>query len=744
MCGNEFAGRLYDCPEPGGRQNPACLPYEGDYILKSIGIRSDWVLRPILALVGLLFAVYIGAGLVFWINSREVQASHARSWKDQKYVSYYQPVRVMSMGGRTVSVNLRNLGIDVQRRSWQMKWKQSSTIVRPLSVSFRPGVLNAIMGPSGSGKTSLLRSMARRLKNDFTTRYKCSGQMLLNGASPSDEVVRSVCAYVAQDDDALLPSLTVRETLRFAAGLRLPSWMSREEKDNRADAVMHQLSLKGCADTLIGSEFVKGVSGGEKRRVSIGVQILTNPSVIFLDEPTSGLDAFSSISVIGVLLRLAEEGRTVVMTLHQCRSDIFACFRKVLLLARGGSSVYAGPADEMLDYFATLGYKCPLNTNPADFALDLITVDLQCEVREARSRHRVCKLIENWNENYAPEDDKFGMAPSIASIGTGSTIGMAAELASFKRNTASFYVAFSLLVKRAMKNYWRQPTIVNARLMQLSGYAVIVTLFFAPLQNNYAGIQNRLGLIHETAPAYFLGLLANVAVYPGERATFYREHDDYAYRVEAFLMQYTVMEVPFEVVSSLIYALLIDLAVGLPRTIQMFTVVAYTCFCLVNCGESIGIIFNTFFTHTGFAVNVTALILSLSKIMGGIMSIKMPAFLETCNHLSPVKYAFAGLASYILQGQRFGCDDVVAGQVDFGGRDDDARRLAVCPMRTGEQVLRLYDLDGTSPDFSLLALGLCTLTYRMLAYIVLKLNREGWRWRTWRWTPRSPQAKDVT
>ena len=651
--------------------------------------------------------------------------------KEQKYTSSYQPVRVMSMGNRTVSINLKRVSIDVQRRSWKLKWMESSTIVKPLSASFQPGILNAIMGPSGSGKTTLLRSMARRLKSDFTTNYKCSGQMLLNGAAPSDEVVRSVCAYVAQDDDALLPSLTVRETLRFAAGLRLPSWMSKDEKDNRADAVMHQLSLKDCADTLIGSEFVKGVSGGEKRRVSIGVQILTNPSVIFLDEPTSGLDAFSSISVVGVLLRLAEEGRTVVMTLHQCRSDLFASFENVLLLARGGSSVYAGPVNEMLDYFAAQGHKCPIDTNPADFALDLITVDLQCEVREARSRHRVCNLIDNWDDAYVTEKDKFGSAPSTA----GSAIGMAAELASFKRNTASFYVAFSLLVKRAMKNYWRQPTVVNARLVQLSGYAAIVTLFFAPLQNNYAGIQNRLGLIHETAPAYFLGLLANVAVYPGERATFYREHDDYAYRVEAFLAQYTVMEVPFELVSSLIYALLIDLAVGLPRTIQMFTVVAYTCFCLVSCGESIGIIFNTFFTHTGFAVNVTALILSLSKIMGGIMSIKMPGFLQACNHLSPIKYAFAGLASYILQGQRFECDNAVEGQLDHTG--SDVKGLVFCPIQTGEQVLRLYDLDVTDPNVSLLALGVCTVTYRVLAYLVLKLNREGWRWRLWRWSSKS-------
>lgn len=721
---------MYDCPQPGGRRNPACLPYNGDYILRSTGFQPNWILRPVLALIGFVFVIYSIAGLVLWANSKEIQLSQPRLPREHKYSSHDRPVRVMGMGNRTVSISLNNIGIDVQRRSWRLKWEEDFTIIRPLSASFEPGILNVIMGPSGSGKTSLLRSMTRRLKTDFKTRYKCSGEMLLNGAAPSDEVVRSVCAYVAQDDDALLPSLTVRETLRFAAGLRLPSWMSREEKENRADAVMHQLSLKDCANTLIGSEFLKGISGGEKRRVSIGVQILTNPSVIFLDEPTSGLDAFSTISVVDVLLRLAQEGRTIVMTLHQCRSDLFANFGKVLLLARGGSSVYAGPGNEMLDYFAAQGYKCPHNTNPADFALDLITVDLQCEVREARSRSRVCKLVDNWTDGNNVKEDKLDAASSISTSSNVKSIGMAAELATFRRNTASFYVAFPLLVERAMKNHWRQPQVMNARLMQLIGYTINVTLFFAPLRNDYAGIQNRLGLIHEIAPAYFLGLIANVAVYPSERATFYREHDDSAYRVEAFLTQYTVLEIPFEVISSLIFALLIDLAVGLPRTIQMFIVVAYNCFCLLNCGESVGIIFNTFFAHTGFAVNVTALILSLSKILGGIMSINMPTFLEACNLLSPVKYAFASMAAYVLRDQRFECDDAgIVGQVGLKG--ELVKESAVCPIQTGEQVLQLYELDGLRPDVSLMALGLCTVLYRLLAYLVLKFNREGWRLRPW-------------
>ena len=130
------------------------------------------------------------------------------------------------------------------------------------------------MGPSGSGKTSLLNQLAGRLHSTYTTNYQPSGIMLINGAIPSEAVVRSIFLYVCQDDDALLPSLTVRETLRFAAGLRLPTWMSKEEKRQRAQSALLKMGLRDCAYNLIGGELVKGINGGEKRRITIGVQSL--------------------------------------------------------------------------------------------------------------------------------------------------------------------------------------------------------------------------------------------------------------------------------------------------------------------------------------------------------------------------------------------------------------------------------------------------------------------------------------
>lgn len=169
--------------------------------------------------------------------------------------------------------------MDLEKRNSFGRKQPTKTILNPVTATFQAGVLNVIMGPSGSGKTSLLNAMALRLRNSIGTKYRPNGDMTFNGAVPSDSVIRSVCCYVCQDDDALLSSLTVRETLHFAAGLRLPSFMTKEQKTQRAEDVLFKMGLKDCADNLIGSDLIKGISGGEKRRVTIAVQILTDPRV---------------------------------------------------------------------------------------------------------------------------------------------------------------------------------------------------------------------------------------------------------------------------------------------------------------------------------------------------------------------------------------------------------------------------------------------------------------------------------
>jgi ABC-type multidrug transport system ATPase subunit len=175
--------------------------------------------------------------------------------------------------------------------------------------------------------------------------------------------------FVTQDD-VLYPHLTVTETLVFTALLRLENTFSKEEKIMHAESVITQLGLTKCKNSIIGGPFMRGVSGGERKRVSIGQEMLINPSLLFLDEPTSGLDSTTAQRIVSNLWELAKGGRTIVMTIHQPSSRLFYMFDKVLLLSEG-SPLYFGEGSQVMDYFSSNGYAPAVPMNPADFLLDL-------------------------------------------------------------------------------------------------------------------------------------------------------------------------------------------------------------------------------------------------------------------------------------------------------------------------------------------------------------------------------------
>ena len=494
FCINEFVshtsdstGQLYACPFPGGSSNPECKPYTGVFIMQSLGFPYTWTYQPFSVLVSFMLAFYGGAALLF--TYREVEIGVVRTQKSQAGVAKQSDhVLIQAVGNaRAIEITLIEYSVGVMKRMLFGSKPVMKTLLTPITAKFEAGKLNVIVGPSGSGKTSLLNSLANRTRDTLGTLYYKTGSMLYNGAAPSEDVVRSVSSYVCQDDHALLPTLTVRETLYFAACLRLPTWMSKEDKIQRAETVLQQLGLKNCADTLVGSDTIKGISGGEKRRVSIATQILTDPKILLLDEPTSGLDSFTASSIIEMLASLAKEGRTIIMTIHQPGSNLFHQFDNMLLLARGGSPVFSGKGVDMLPYFSGLGFQCSENTNPTDFALDLITVNLQATDKEAISRAKVEELIAQWGSRES----------SSAPILTASDISAPAELGSFKRAMTPFWVALPLLIKRSLLNFRRDGTVATARISQVLGYGVIVSLFFAPLKKDYDSIQSRFGFIQE-------------------------------------------------------------------------------------------------------------------------------------------------------------------------------------------------------------------------------------------------------
>ncbi|XP_023762130.1 ABC transporter G family member 9 [Lactuca sativa] len=235
-------------------------------------------------------------------------------------------------------------------------------ILKGITGMVLPGEMLAMLGPSGCGKTTLLTALGGRLGG------KLDGTITYNG-KPFSSIMKRYTGFVTQDD-ILYPHLTVTETLVFIALLRLPKKLTTQEKITHAEAVIDQLRLTRCKNIIIGGPNLRGVSGGERKRVSIGQEMLINPSLLFLDEPTSGLDSTTAQRIALTLWELARGGRTIVMTIHQPSSRLFYMFHKVLLLSEG-NSLFFGKGSEVMDYFNSIGFSPSVAMNPSDFLLDL-------------------------------------------------------------------------------------------------------------------------------------------------------------------------------------------------------------------------------------------------------------------------------------------------------------------------------------------------------------------------------------
>ncbi|KAK7378134.1 hypothetical protein VNO80_03571 [Phaseolus coccineus] len=273
----------------------------------------------------------------------------------------------------------RNAGIAVEnKRRVCLVWEDLTVVtsngrksaekelLKGLSGYAEPNRIMALIGPSGSGKSTLLAALAGILPNNV----RMSGNVLLNGTTRRTTGCKDV-SYVTQED-YFLGTLTVKETLTYAARLRLPSDMSRNEINKVVSNVLAEMGLEDSAESRLGNWHLRGISSGEKRRLSIGIEILTQPHVMFLDEPTSGLDSAASFYVISSLSNIAHDGRIVICSIHQPSGEVFNLFDDLVLLA-GGEAVYFGQATMAVKFFADAGFPCPTRKNPPEHFLRCVS-----------------------------------------------------------------------------------------------------------------------------------------------------------------------------------------------------------------------------------------------------------------------------------------------------------------------------------------------------------------------------------
>ncbi len=229
------------------------------------------------------------------------------------------------------------------------------------------GEVCAIMGPSGAGKSSLLNVLAGRSASGGHT--KIGGTVMVDGKAINPVTYRKNIAYVMQED-ALFATSTPREALFFSARLRLPPSTTDEEIRDNVNQLLKDLLLEECADVMIGGPMIAGISGGQKKRTSVGIEIITRPSILFLDEPTSGLDSYAAYNLVNILKAVAKTNCPVLCTIHQPSSEIFYLFDKAIYM-KNGRIFWQGATSGLSKSLAAHGYACPDGYNPCDHAMFL-------------------------------------------------------------------------------------------------------------------------------------------------------------------------------------------------------------------------------------------------------------------------------------------------------------------------------------------------------------------------------------
>ncbi|KAL3503137.1 hypothetical protein ACH5RR_037586 [Cinchona calisaya] len=425
-------------------------------------------------------------------------------------------------------------------------------ILKDVNCEARPGELTAIAGPSGAGKTTLLEILG-----GVISPRKVSGKVLVNGGLLHAKIFRRICAFVTQDD-ALFPLLTVEETLMYSALLRLPG--GKKEATSRVKVLIKELGLNHVAGSKIGEGSNRGISGGERRRVSIGVELVHDPSVILIDEPTSGLDSASALQVIALLKEMAsKQGKTVILTIHQPGFRILELINRLVLLSNG-HVLHNGSLKLLEGRLKHSGYCIPPRVNVLEFAIE-VTSSIVIQISKQTSETPDSMFFtKDPLETEETDDEEVRILNS-------NNIGEKCLSCSNSRFEEVF-----ILGERFCKNIIRTKQLFAARIIQALAAGLIIGTIFMNIRNDQRQIalQTRLGFFAFTLTFLLSSTTEALPIFLQERRIFMIETSRGAYRVSSYAIANTIVFLPFLLMVGLLYTTPVYWLVGLQRNIDGF------------------------------------------------------------------------------------------------------------------------------------------------------------------------------
>lgn len=534
----------------------------------------------------------------------------------------------------------------------------------------------AVVGPSGAGKSTLLDILAARTAPTH-------GRLLLNAAPLRPSSFRRLSAHVPQMDVAL-PLLTVAETFAFAASLLYPA---AAEASAAVAALLADLRLGHAAHTRVSAT---RLSGGERRRVSIGLALLRDPGVLLLDEPTSGLDSTAAARLVATLSSLARRGRTVVMSVHQPSTRVYRMFDSVLLLAEG-TCLYFGAGRDAMDYFAAVGFSPAFHVNPADFMLDLANGFAQTEYdncNAADGGNVKQSLISSYNRVLAPRVK--------ASINAGDVHGgeqqpppPAAESCS---GCTSWSNQFAILLRRSLKER-RHEAFTSLRLFQIIAPALVAGAMW--WRSSPAAVGDRMGLLFFVS--IFWGVFASfnaVFAFPQERPVLARERASGMYALSSYFMSRMAGDLPMELALPAAFTVIVYLMAGLNPSPAAFALTLAVILSYVLVAEGLGLAVGAVMMDAKRASTLVTVVMLAYLLTGGFYVHNVPGFMAWAKYTSFTYYCYRLLIA-----------------VQYSGR---LARLLPPEEARGE----------ASPAACVAALVAMFFAYRLLAYLALRRVRK--------------------
>jgi len=521
----------------------------------------------------------------------------------------------LELGWREVSFDVPNSRTEMQRLRKDYRERQiegrpptHKNVLDSVSGHLAPESFTAIMGASGSGKTTLLNFLSNR--RFYLKKVKCSGEVYLNGRSRSELNFNTYVAYVMQDD-VLIETMTVREILTFTAKMRLhPETCMKKMME-----VVEQLELTKILDSRVGGILARGISGGERKRVAIAMEILTDPPVLFLDEPTTGLDSYNAENVISVCRKLSEMGTTVCCTIHQPNSFVFSLFQNIILLA-DQKIIYNGPHNQIVPYFSDKGFPCPQYSNPAEHVITVLS-----------------------------NSDNTKLFPVIQDTGI---LEIRALPEGINESHRSFCNQLGLLIGRSVKNFARNKLMMRFMIgNKFLFICILLTAFWQIADSNSArSVLDRGGFLLFFLIFSSFDAVGSVGGYFDEKGQYVREQANRAYSPLAYYLSKLFSEIPIDLMILAVFEAIIYAGIGLSfeKAEQIFI---FIFICLITFVNGKGWCFMLLFAFDSITTSaaITPFIVIIQFLFAGffINFNNIPYYLYEFLYTSLFKYTWSAV-----------------------------------------------------------------------------------------------------